>query len=93
MNMQTLNRAFNPYKEDQLAKETRADELRFRKVRQDEGTAGEWKPAARSWVCGQGEGYRSLLLRYGRPLRLTISNAGINPLAANLEIDPRDEDV
>ncbi|NNH46222.1 hypothetical protein HLI03_32055 [Rhizobium laguerreae] len=51
MNMQTLNRAFNPYKEDQLAKETRAEELQFRKVRQDEGKAGEWKPAADLWFA------------------------------------------
>ncbi|WP_259665076.1 transcription termination/antitermination NusG family protein [Rhizobium bangladeshense] len=49
--MQTLNRAFNPSKEDQLAKETRAEELRFRKVRQDEGKAGEWKPAADLWFA------------------------------------------
>lgn len=49
--MQTLNRAFNPYNEDQLAKETRAEELRFRKARQDEGKAGQWKPAADRWFA------------------------------------------
>lgn len=51
MNMQTLNRAFNPYKEGLLAKETRAEELRFRKARHDEGRAGQWKPAADLWFA------------------------------------------
>ncbi|WP_051321100.1 transcription termination/antitermination NusG family protein [Rhizobium mesoamericanum] len=49
--MQTLNRAFNPHKEDLLAKETRAEELRFRLARYDEGKVGEWKPAADLWFA------------------------------------------
>ncbi|WP_259129822.1 transcription termination/antitermination NusG family protein [Rhizobium sp. BK661] len=49
--MQTLNRAFDRCNEEKLAKETRAEELRFRAARRGEGEAGQWKPDADLWFA------------------------------------------
>ncbi len=49
--MQTLNRAFNPHNEDQLAKSTRAEEMKFRAARHGEGEYGRWNPSTELWFA------------------------------------------
>lgn len=42
---------FNPYNEDQLARETRTEKLRFRAARHGEGESGHWNPATELWFA------------------------------------------
>ncbi|MDQ0558702.1 hypothetical protein QO004_000477 [Rhizobium mesoamericanum] len=49
--MQTLNRAFNPRNEEQLAREARSEELNFRSLRKGEGQHGDWNPVHELWFA------------------------------------------
>jgi hypothetical protein len=51
VNVQTLNRAFNPLHEERLAKETRSEEHKFRARRQQEGKPSDWNPQSELWYA------------------------------------------